>query len=67
MNTITFECDESIYLSIPSEIREDISIKTREPKDYDYSTNEKWQEMKRESTKAYKKLKELEYKIRFNK
>ena len=32
--------------------------------DFDYSDNEKWQQAKKESTKAYKELKKLEFDIR---
>ena len=32
--------------------------------DFDYSDSEKWQQAKKESTKAYKALKELEFNLR---
>lgn len=35
--------------------------------DFDYSDSEQWQELKRESTKIYKKLKNFEYDLRHNK
>ncbi len=68
---------ESVKITISKELFEKLfnneSIKSGEYElhnvdilDYDYSYNEQWQELKRESTKAYKKLKELEFKIRNN-
>ena len=35
-----------------------------EPKDFDYSQDEEWQRLKKESVKAYKALKEHEYNLR---
>ena len=54
----------SSYSKIPKEIRDDIEVKKVEPDEYDYSDDEKWQLLKKESTKAYIKLKEREFKIR---
>lgn len=34
---------------------------------FDYSDSDQWQELKRESTKIYKKLKNFEYDLRHNK
>ncbi len=42
----------------------DIDIQQIEPNSFDYSSSIKWQEAKRESTKAFKKLKEIEFKLR---
>lgn len=35
--------------------------------EFDYSDSEKWQQAKKESTKAYKALKQLEFNLRNNK
>jgi len=42
----------------------DVDIQQIEPNDYDYSSSDKWVEAKKESTKAFKKLKEIEFKLR---
>lgn len=47
------------YLSIY-----DYEIQSKEPEDYDYSSHDEWQQAKKASTKAYKKLKEIEFNIR---
>lgn len=64
MNIITIEILEEDYLKIPKEIRDRINIKVIEPKNFDYSISEEWNLLKKESSKAYKKLKDLEFKIR---
>ena len=64
MNTLNLDLPENLYLLIPKEIRDEMTIKTREPKDKDYSNDEKWVELKSLSTKAYKKLKVREFEIR---
>ena len=63
-NIITLEISDSDYFKIPKEVRERTEIKTREPKAYDYSHDEIWQELKKKSTKAYKELKKREFEIR---
>lgn len=42
----------------------DVDIQQIEPNDFDYSGDTKWQEAKKASSKAFKKLKEIEYKLR---
>jgi len=42
----------------------DYKVKSVDVPDYDYSRNEQWQLQKRKSAKEYKKLKEIEFKIR---
>jgi len=42
----------------------DVDIQQIEPNDFDYSFDTKWQEAKKASSKAFKKLKEIEFKLR---
>lgn len=42
----------------------DVDIQQIEPNDFDYSFDTKWQEARKESSKAFKKLKEIEFKLR---
>lgn len=42
----------------------DVDVQQIEPNDFDYSFSTKWQEAKKASLKAFKKLKEIEYKLR---
>ncbi len=66
-NTITVDIFEDDYSEIPNEYRELMTIKVVEPKGYDYSNDWEWSELKKESTRAYKKLKNREYDIRMKK
>lgn len=43
---------------------DDFQIVGVDEKDFDYSENEAWKLAKEKSTKAYKKLKEIEFNIR---
>lgn len=42
----------------------DVDIQQIEPNDFDYSDDTKWQELKKASTRAFKKLKEREFNLR---
>ena len=42
----------------------DVEVIQIEPNDFDYSTDTKWLEAKSDSSKAYRKLKEIEFNIR---
>lgn len=53
-----------VYAQIPAELRRQFSIVNVEPKDYDYSNSEEWKLAKSESTKAFKRLKKIEFNIR---
>lgn len=67
MDTITIEIFENVfYRLIESNVLKmsEITLKNKEPKDFDYSFDEKWKEAKKESDKAFRKRKEIEYKIR---
>ena len=61
---IRADIPEGIYSQIPAELRREFSIVNVEPKDYDYSSSEEWKLAKSESTKAFKKLKKIEFNIR---
>lgn len=43
---------------------EDYKVIKVEVPDFDYSTSEEWKAAKKESDKAYKRLKEIEFKLR---
>ena len=66
MEIVKAKMSKEVYFKIPQNIRNDIEISEVTIDDYDYSDNEKWSEARKESTKAYKKLKEIEFKIRNN-
>jgi len=55
---------QEVYEQIPNELRMLIDIQNIEPETFDYSSDEIWLQLKKESTKAYKKLKEREFVIR---
>jgi len=54
------------YKKINKDIRSNIEILNVEPKDFDYSSDDIWKELKSISDKAYKKVKIREYEIRKN-
>lgn len=62
MNTITINILESDYIKIPKEHRENMQIKLIEPKDYDYSHDETWVELKKRANR----LKDRSVSITFN-
>ena len=64
MNQVKSIMPQEVYEQIPNELRELIDIQNIEPNEFDYSSDEIWLELKKESTMAYKKLKEREYLIR---
>ena len=64
MNTITVYISEENYFKIPEEYRLFMQIKYVEPKEYDYSGDDQWKLLKKESKEIYKKLKKVEYEIR---
>ena len=64
MNTITIDILEEEYMKIPVIHRQHMQIKLVEPKDYDYSGDEAWIELKKRANKAYKDLKKIEFEIR---
>lgn len=62
-NRLKCKMMESVYQNIKPELREQIESVVIEP-EFDYSNDEGWNELRRESSKAYRKLKEYEYKLR---
>ena len=66
-NWLHFRMKEEHYKELDEQTRERMDIVKVEVKEFDYSTDELWQSLKSESVKSYKKLKEREYNLRFNK
>ncbi len=66
MEIVKCEIPKDIYAKIPRELRLEINVKDVDVDNYDYSDDEKWQLLKKESRKAYKKLKEREFNLRNN-
>jgi len=56
--------DKEVYLSLPRDIQKEIDISSIDVPDFDYSEDEAWQALKKESMKAYKKLKAREFELR---
>lgn len=57
---------EEDYKNLPPKFRDKIEIKIIDVDGFDYSQDEQWQSLKKESTKAYKKLKNREFELRHN-
>ncbi len=55
---------EEVYNNLPPVLRSEMQVINVEPKDFDYSFSHKWNLAKSESSKAYKKLKKIEFEIR---
>lgn len=66
MEIVKCEIPKDIYALIPPILRESINVKDVDVDDYDYSDDETWQLLKKESRKAYTKLKEREFNLRNN-
>ena len=62
-----FRMEEQYYEQLSEEVRQIIEPTKVEVVNKDYSTDELWCSLKRESMKAYKKLKDREYDLRQNK
>jgi len=62
-----FRMEEQYYQELSDEVRQIIEPTKVEVVNKDYSTDELWCSLKRESVKAYKKLKDREYDLRMNK
>ena len=62
-----FRMLEQHYEELSEDVRQIIEPTKVEVANVDYSTDELWQSLKRESIKAYKKLKDREYDLRQNK
>lgn len=66
MEVIKVKISKDLYFKIPISIRDKMEIQDVEPDDFDYSEDEIWLQLRKESMKAYKKLKEREFNIRHN-
>ena len=62
-----FRMEEEHYNQLSEDVRQLIEPTKVEVTNIDYSKNELWQSLKKESVKAYKKLKDREYDLRMNK
>jgi len=58
--------EEEDYNELPPEIQEQLSISVIKTEGEDYSHDELWKSLKKESDKAYKALKNREYDIKHN-
>lgn len=54
------------YKQIPIAIRRDLKVNAVDVEGFDYSEDEIWKDLKKQSDKAYKQLKAREYEIRHN-
>jgi hypothetical protein len=52
------------YFDLPNEIRESMVIRSVDEVGFDYSHDEVWQQLKQQSDKAYKALKNREFDLR---
>ena len=66
MEIVKCEIPKDVYAKIAVDLRESINVKDVDVDEYDYSDDEKWQMLKKESRRAYVKLKEREFKLRNN-
>ena len=62
-----FRMEEEHYNQLSEDVRQFIEHTKVEVTNIDYSKDELWQSLKKESVKAYKKLKDREYDLRMNK
>ena len=63
---IHFRMEEQYYNDLDQSVREGIEIYKVEVTNVDYSHDEKWTALKKESVKKYKQLKDREYDLRHN-
>jgi len=61
---VKIEIPEEDYQNLPREVRDRCKVLGVDDPDYDYSENESWQQLKKESNKAFKLLKQHEFKMR---
>lgn len=62
-----FRMEEEHYNQLSEDVRQFIEPTKVEVTNIDYSKDELWYSLKKESVKAYKKLKDREYDLRMNK
>ena len=58
--------EEEYYASLPSDIKENMEVRYINVEGIDYSNDEMWRSLKKESDKAFGKLKDREYDLRHN-
>jgi len=66
MEVVKFKIAKDLFFQIEPSIRDKAEIQEVTEDGYDYSDDDTWLELKKASTKAFKKLKEREYNIRHN-
>ena len=64
MSLIKAEFSEEFYNSLTNEQRSEITINSNDVTGIDYTNDDVWIDLKYKATRAYKKLKEREYKLR---
>lgn len=64
MSLVKAEFSQEFYESLTSEQRDEMSVYESTEGKHDYSHDDLWIDLKYKSTRAYKKLKEREYKLR---
>ena len=64
MEKIKAEFSKEFYDSLTNDQRSEITVSGAEDKRQDYSHDDIWIDLKYKATRAYKKLKEREYKLR---
>ena len=62
-----FRMEEEHYKQLSEDVKKFIEPTKVEVTNLDYSEDKLWQSLKKESVKAYKKLKDREYDLRMNK
>jgi len=61
---IKAEFSKEFYEALPDELRKYITVIAADEGKHDYSHDDLWIDLKYTATRAYKKLKEREYKLR---
>lgn len=63
---INIRMEEQHYASLPSNVRDKMEVRYVNVEGIDYESDEQWQMLKKESDKAFAKLKDREYDLRHN-
>jgi hypothetical protein len=64
MDNIKAEFSQELYESLPSFLRAEMTVISVDSEEFDYSNDDIWIDLKYKATRAYKKLKEREFKLR---
>lgn len=64
MSIVKAEFSKEFYESLTNEQRNEITVSGSEDKGHDYSYDDIWIDLKYKATRAYKKLKEREFKLK---